>query len=253
MHDAVWFSILGAFLVLGHAMVGPLMVSQPLVLGFFFGAAMGDLPNGLLMGAVIQMIWIGVLPVGAHIPFEYPVTSGIAIPLALHSMRHAQVGLPVSLVVALGLAIPAGFLATRLDRLVRHLNNRVVEQAERLAEKGSLWGIGWAGWLGLLGTWIRNFLVFWVWLGPGAGLAAWLFRNLPAPAVKGLAAVFWILPALPFAVMLETVFKDRMLGWVLGSMGAAWVGVWIWPGQALPALWISAAVGVLLAARSREW
>ncbi|MBD3348192.1 MAG: hypothetical protein GF400_03215, partial [Candidatus Eisenbacteria bacterium] len=50
-----------------------IMVSQPLVAGALAGAACGDPGTGLVIGAVLQLIWLGALPVGAAAFPDAPV------------------------------------------------------------------------------------------------------------------------------------------------------------------------------------
>ncbi|NTV53414.1 MAG: PTS sugar transporter subunit IIC, partial [Candidatus Firestonebacteria bacterium] len=73
----VWLSSLGALLALDNALFGQFMLSQPLVVGSLFGGILGDWSMGFLVGALVQMLWLGVIAVGAYIPPDYTIAGGI--------------------------------------------------------------------------------------------------------------------------------------------------------------------------------
>lgn len=232
MDHIVWLSVLGAVLALDYAMVGQFMISQPLVIGGIFGALLGDTATGVLIGALIQLIWISIMPVGAYVPPDYNVTGGVTVILTLMLVRQYGFHLGTSMVLVLGMSIPAGILSGKLDIVVRRFNIHLAQNAESLAGKYGLTGIALANLAGLAPAFLRNFLIYLLWLGPGAWLAVRLSGNLPPQAAKGLGLVFWIIPALAFAVVLEIIAKDRMhWWWIAAAFFLTGLLLLIWPGK----------------------
>ncbi len=231
MDHIVWLAALGAVLALDYAMVGQFMISQPLVLGGIFGALLGDMSTGVLIGALIQLIWINIMPVGAYVPPDYTVTGGVTVILTLTLVRQYGFPFGTSMVLALGMSIPAGILSGKLDIAARRFNLCLVQSAERLAGKYGLTGIAWANLAGLGPAFLRNFIIYLLWLGPGVWLAVKLSGSLPPQVVKGLELVYWIIPALAFSVVLEIIAKNRVHWWIAAAFFSVGVCLLIWPGK----------------------
>ena len=59
------------------------LVRQPIVLAVPIGLIMGNLPDAMIMGASLQMIYLGAIAPGGTLPSDEALSSCIAIPLAL--------------------------------------------------------------------------------------------------------------------------------------------------------------------------
>ncbi|MEW6517005.1 MAG: PTS sugar transporter subunit IIC [candidate division FCPU426 bacterium] len=246
MDQTLGLSILGALLALDQAVVGQFMLSQPLIVSSLFGWLLGDLAMGLAAGAVLQLLWSNVLPVGAYIPSDHSVSAGIATILAVRLTHYGWTG-PTALVWALAISIPAGWLSGRLDILVRHGNSRLSRQAEDWLQRYGSLGLAAVNLSGLPTMFTRNFAVYWLWLGV---LTGWLggFQP-PASLLRGLDVVALFLPALPLAVAWDAVGKNgqpAMLGLTAVVIG---LGLWIWPHGGLLLAALAMAVSLFLASR----
>ena len=61
-------SLLLGLLSLDVSAVGQFMLSRPIVVGPLVGTVTGHVELGLTMGALIELLWIADVPVGAHLP-----------------------------------------------------------------------------------------------------------------------------------------------------------------------------------------
>lgn len=61
-------SLIGAVIILDKYAFGEFGISQPVVSGTIIGAIFGDLATGIFLGAMIQLIFLGGLPIGRVIP-----------------------------------------------------------------------------------------------------------------------------------------------------------------------------------------
>lgn len=58
---------------------------QPLVMAVPFGLIMGDLSTALIIGAGIEMMYVGLVTNGGNIPADECLAGVVAIPIALAS------------------------------------------------------------------------------------------------------------------------------------------------------------------------
>jgi mannose/fructose/N-acetylgalactosamine-specific phosphotransferase system component IIC len=61
-------SIIGSIIMLDKYAFGEFGVSQPIVAGTIIGAFYGDLVTGIFLAAMLQLIFLGGLPIGRDIP-----------------------------------------------------------------------------------------------------------------------------------------------------------------------------------------
>ncbi|HJT25458.1 MAG TPA: PTS sugar transporter subunit IIC, partial [bacterium] len=107
-----WFpvALLMAFLSLDETAVGQFMVSRPIVVGPLVGWLIGRTDIGLDMGALIELIWIGDVPVGAHLPLDLMMLTGTSVALACELVANSNPH--AAMTYALGIAIPLAALST---------------------------------------------------------------------------------------------------------------------------------------------
>ena len=87
------------------------LIRQPIVLAVPIGLIMGDLPNAMIIGASLQMIYLGAIAPGGTLPSDEALAACIAIPLALEA--NLEPGIAVTL------AVPIGLLGVLIDNLKR--------------------------------------------------------------------------------------------------------------------------------------
>ena len=61
---AMWAGVIS----LDFTACGPFMVSQPLVCGPLFGWLMGQVIVGVIIGGIVQLLWMDLSPIGVGIP-----------------------------------------------------------------------------------------------------------------------------------------------------------------------------------------
>lgn len=120
-------AILGAVVAVDATSLGQLMLSRPLIAGTLAGALVGMPLEGALIGALMEIMSLGILPVGAS---RYPET-GTAAVAAVGTMGLAGAApLPEGLLLVLlyGLVWQRLFGATVVAE--RYLNERLVHAGE---------------------------------------------------------------------------------------------------------------------------
>lgn len=68
--QSIVLGLIGVFVMLDSRLLGRLNFERPLIVGTLVGLALGDLEKGLLVGASIELISLGVVQVGAAVPAD---------------------------------------------------------------------------------------------------------------------------------------------------------------------------------------
>ena len=101
------------------------MISRPLVAAPLTGLVLGNPLLGLEVGMLLELLWLGRLPVGAAIP---PDDTQVAVGATVLAFSMGQmldlVGMPMVLLAVL-VAIPLGKFGQIFDRLARNVNDRL--------------------------------------------------------------------------------------------------------------------------------
>ena len=98
----------------------------PLFAAVITGALLGDLPTGLVVGATLQLMTLGVATYGGATVPDYLSGAIMGTAYAIISGQGAEYGI--------GLAIPIGLLLTQMDILGRMTNSFFQHYADRCAE-----------------------------------------------------------------------------------------------------------------------
>lgn len=97
--QAVLLGILGGFGIWDSRVFGLWMIERPLILGPLVGIILGDLQTGIIVGASLELVMMGVVGIGSATPPDTVSGSILATAFAITS------GLDISAAVALALPI----------------------------------------------------------------------------------------------------------------------------------------------------
>lgn len=115
-----------------------IMISRPIVVAPLTGWLLGEPLAGLQIGALLELLWLGRLPVGAAIP---PDDTQVAVAATLLTVTMSETlsvaGLPLVLLCTL-VAMPLGKVGQLAERLARHANGRLLADAQLAVECGNL-------------------------------------------------------------------------------------------------------------------
>ena len=148
--DYLTTGTLAVLLGLDRVAVMQCMVSRPLVAAPLAGWLLGAPLVGLQVGVLLELLWLGRLPVGAVIP---PDDTQVAIGATMLAVMLRQFtglfGMPAVILCVL-VAIPIGKVGQLFDRRARQANDRLMARAllaagsgdARRIERLHLYGIG---------------------------------------------------------------------------------------------------------------
>jgi mannose/fructose/N-acetylgalactosamine-specific phosphotransferase system component IIC len=116
-------------------------LSQPIITGTIIGALFGDVNTGIFLGAMIQLIFLGGLPIGGDIPPDGPAAGivGTGTYFFLRTVNSPE----HSLLAAVVLAMTAGLVGGATEIYVRRIHEYLYRCFEN--RKGRLMGCHLAG------------------------------------------------------------------------------------------------------------
>ena len=80
--------------------LGTCLASRPIVTGVLIGLVMGDLETGIIVGATLEMVFIGSVTIGAAVPPDV-ITGGIlGTAFAISTGQGAEVALTLAFPIA---------------------------------------------------------------------------------------------------------------------------------------------------------
>lgn len=187
----------------GEYFLGSSMLSRPLVTCTLAGAIMGDLHAGIIMGATLELAFIGSFSIGASIPPE--IISGSVLGTAF------AIGAGKSTAVALTLGIPIASLVLVVKNLCFiFILPLFVHKADSYAEKGDFKGLGRMNILG--GFFSVNLpigLVVFISYLVGSPVIKSILNSIPNFIIDGLGIATGLLPAYGFALLLKLMINKR--------------------------------------------
>ena len=198
------------------------MVSRPLVVGGITGLVLGCLAGaaesgaatGLAAGGLVELLWIGGLPVGSVVPPD-GVSAAMTAAAAAVLLRNGGAGEAAAAIGVLA-SIPVGALGARAEVIQRLLTARLSARAECAVERGEAVSVGGllAAALGL--AWLRGVLVCALCLGLGIPALGWILGHLPLDGVRALKWCFWLFWLLGLAVAADHFWERRGLKYAAG-------------------------------------
>ena len=193
-----------AFVAQSEFALGTSLISRPIVTGLFTGLVMGDIKAGLIMGATLELAFIGSFSIGGSIPPDV-VTGGI---LGVAFSIASKTGIETVLLLALPIATFTLILKNvYLGLLIPMLSHK----ADIYAEKGNTKGIERMQILSGLGlSFMLAAIVFFSYL-LGSNVISSVLNAIPDFIQRGLAVATGIIPALGFAMLAKLLINKTVI------------------------------------------
>lgn len=201
---------------------------RPLVAGLFVGIILGDPGKGTLIGAAINLIYLGFISAGGSIPGDPALAGWVATTLAL--------GGNLDYGAALALAVPIGLLGTVIWNARMTGDTVFVHYADRKADEANIGEVARANWLyPQIYLFVITFIPVFLAANFGVSFVTDILNGLPTWVLNGLAVGGGVLPAIGIAMNMRFIFRGPVipyffLGYFLfvvtkGSMSMAVIAV----------------------------
>lgn len=198
LSDAPWFFGEGYY-----------VLQRPIVAGFLTGLVMGDPVTGTIIGATINLIYLGHLNVGGSMPSDMAVAGYIGTALALATNVNTE--------VALAIAVPLGLLGTIWWVGKMTIDSFFVHWADSYAAKGNEKGVMLMNWLPSAAMMlVFKVIVSLVILMAGVPLMESFLNFVQGTNVlHALEVVGGLLPALGIGLNLRAILKNETMPFLL--------------------------------------
>ncbi|OCA99233.1 PTS mannose/fructose/sorbose/N-acetylgalactosamine transporter subunit IIC [Clostridium beijerinckii] len=200
--QAIMLGLLAGIGILDGRIFGQIMLERPIITGALVGLILGDLKTGIIIGAQLELIWMGIAGIGAATPPDV-VTGGIlGTAFAILSGNGVE--------VALAIAVPIAVLAQSLGVLVRIINSYFAQKASAYAKKADFRGIAIMMWIPVMLFFLSTFIPTFLAIMLGANAVTALINSIPKIILEGLGIAGSLLPAVGFALLMDMLLSKKM-------------------------------------------
>lgn len=140
---ALLVSLISGIGEIDNRIFGMTMIQRPIIISTLVGLVYGDVVTGMIIGAQLELLSMGVVGIGAHsAPPDVTLGSALCTAFVLGSGTGTE--------VALALALPVSAFATSLKYLTYiPINHMLAERARKKAAVADTKAMAVSQWLGL--------------------------------------------------------------------------------------------------------
>lgn len=217
MLTAVLIGLIGALGVMDFQF-GSLYINRPIVLGPLVGLVLGDVTQGLIIDANLELFFMGAVSIGAYIPPDSIVGGILATAFAISTGNSTE--------AAIALAMPIGLISLAVGNFLNVFNSVILRFTDKYAEEGKYGGIVATHWMiGILNV-LRRFLLVFFAFYLGVDKMQGLIDAIPTVLIDGMDAAAGLLPALGFAMLMRMILNKQIIPYFfLGFICAAYLGM----------------------------
>ncbi|WDV47167.1 PTS N-acetylgalactosamine transporter subunit IIC [Clostridiaceae bacterium M8S5] len=199
---ALWAGITGIDLFNGLT-----HIHRPVVTGVVVGIILGDMKTGLIAGGMLELVWMGMVPLAGAQPPNVVIGGIIGTSFAILSKQEPNVA--VSIAVPFALAAQAGIT------LLFTAFSPVMHTADNYAKNANGKGIDRINYLGITILFISYFICAFLPVYFGAEKATDIVNLLPATFIEGLKVAGGMMPAIGFAILLKIMLKKEYVAFLI--------------------------------------
>jgi len=214
---------------------GSLGFNRPMIACTITGFLLGDLKAGIMIGAALELVYLGSISLGGVMPQDFGLGSvfGAAFGIILGSKTSVAVALsiPISMLGTLVYQLFKIWATALVPRFETHLKNHNIKAFNRLwqAQRG-VYLLMW-------------FLLGFIGLAAGTDAIKALVNAIPAQVMSGLTVAAGMLPAVGIALLMITLWNKNLAPWFFLGFGV----VAFFKGTMIEVAFIGICIAVLVA------
>ena len=215
--QAILIGCVAALTKIEGGWLGEMKFREPIVTGFLVGCILNDVQQGLIIGAQLQLMWMGAVGIGPTAQLDIGTGGTIGVAVALTTGTGAETaimfGVPIAILIqfcsTILMTLYSGFMA-RVDTEIDNFNLKAISFYHYLV-----------GVCDFLMYAILTFIVMYF----GNSAIEGIINALPDWANSGLTAVSVMLPCVGFALLLNIILDKSLIPYfIIGFIPAAFVG-----------------------------
>jgi PTS system mannose-specific IIC component len=215
----IGIAIAGGVIGLDRTAVGQFMISQPVVAAPLTGWVLGAPTTGIIIGVILELIWVLDMPVGTFVPADATISAVSATSIAALGGAGGEtlpvIGFSIFLTVAM---VP---VTMKAEALIRHGNSRCADavltrqgEARRALQRANLSGI--------MMFFLKSFVLYLAFLPLGVAAVS-VFVRLPENVHHAMDLFVKFLPMLGMALVarrlsMKTIDLFLLSGFVIAAV-----------------------------------
>lgn len=199
---AIWAGIAGVDMYNGLT-----HIHRPIVTGPIVGLILGDMTTGLIVGAALELVFMGMVPLAGAQPPNVVIGGIIGTSVAILAKLDPQ--------AAVGMAVPFAVAAQAGITLLFTAFSPVMHKADKYAEDANTKGIDNINYLGMAILFVSYFICAFLPIYFGADKAADIVAMIPETIIGGLTVAGGIMPAIGFAMLLKIMLKKEYVAFLI--------------------------------------
>ena len=209
-------------------------LNRPIVVAPLAGLILGDFKTGIIMGASLESIFMGISAIGGSIPADATTSSIIAVAYTILTGADIEAGLAIALPIGTVMASIAGMFTPIWASLAAYWEKLAAECNPR---KFAFQTIGFSCLTPLINVVILFFAVSYGVEGLNAFLA-----SMPAWVMTGLGAATSMMLAVGFAILTSMIWNNEVgIFFFVGYVMVAYFGM-----ATLPIAILGAAIAITM-------
>ena len=191
-----------AFIGYMHCYWGSTMNNRPIIVAPLVGLVLGDMTTGIMVGATLELIFLGAVPIGASNPPD--ITSGAIIGTSFVILTGQEVG------AAVALAVPVATLVLLFDNLqMMFILTWATHMADSYAKKGDYKKVEWVARFAAIVVGVAFYL--------GVPVIKDVLAVIPQFIIDGMDVAAGILPAVGFAMLARMIVTKELSPYLLAG------------------------------------
>lgn len=184
-------------------------IHRPIVTGLIVGLILGDMKTGLIVGASLELVWMGMVPLAGAQPPNVVIGGIIGTSIAILGNLDPQ--------AAIGIAVPFAVAAQAGITLLFTAFSPVMHTADKYSDDANTAGIDKINYMGLVVLFISYFICGFLPIFFGADKATTIVEMIPTVVIDGLSVAGGMMPAIGFAMLLKIMLKKEYVAFLIGG------------------------------------
>lgn len=208
-----------AFIACSEFFLGTSLIQRPIILGTLVGLAFGQLETGIIMGATLELAFIGAVSIGAYIPPDMVSGTILGVAFAIKAGTGPETALALGLPISTVMLALNTVLGSPILLAYTHLMDRNVEKGDFGKFK---FNFILGGYLSFLPRLVIIPAAFYF----GSDAVTSLLGNIPAWLQTGISVSGGIIPALGFAMLAQMIMNKKVAAYFfIGFFAVKYVSI----------------------------